>query len=141
MGALNIALIIAAVIALIIDFGFANILFGGNSLGYYLLGSAAVGLVVVIVIERVADYFTSYLYKPVKGIAEASQTGPATNFLAGFSTGLQSTAPSAVVLVVAILVSYYLGYYGSGSNVLMGVYSTAIATMSNAFHDRCGDVD
>ncbi len=88
------------------------------------------GLVVVVVIERVADYFTSYRYRPVIGIAEASQTGPATNFLAGFSTGLQSTAPSAVVLVVAILVSYYLGYYGSDSNVLIGVYSTAIATMS-----------
>ena len=84
----------------------------------------------VIVIERVADYFTSYLFPPVRHIAEASQTGAATNFLAGFSTGLQSTAPSAVVLVVAILVSYYLGYYGSGHDLLMGVYSTAIATMS-----------
>ncbi|MGA2876168.1 MAG: sodium-translocating pyrophosphatase [Nitrososphaerales archaeon] len=130
MGALNVALIIAAAIALIIDFGFSHVLFGNNKLGYYLLGSCVVGLVVVVVIERVADYFTSYLYKPVRGIAESSQTGPATNFLAGFSTGLESTAPSAVVLVVAILVSYYLGYYGSGSNVLMGVYSTAIATMS-----------
>ena len=88
------------------------------------------GVVVVIVIERVADYFTSYKYPPVRIIAEASQTSAATNFLAGFSTGLQSTAPSAVVLVVAILVSYYLGYVGSGSNMLMGVYSTAIATMS-----------
>ena len=130
MGALNVALIIAAVIALIIDFGFTHALFGGDKLGYYLLGSCVVGLVVVVVIERVADYFTSYRYRPVIGIAEASQTGPATNFLAGFSTGLQSTAPSAVVLVVAILVSYYLGYYGSDSNVLIGVYSTAIATMS-----------
>jgi K(+)-stimulated pyrophosphate-energized sodium pump len=130
MGALNIALIISAVIAVAIDFVFTNALFSGNKLGYYFLGSAVVGLVVVIVIERVADYFTSYLFKPVKGIAQASQTGPATNFLAGFSTGLQSTAPSALVLVVAILVSYYLGYEGSGGNVLIGVYSTAIATMA-----------
>ncbi|MDA4130753.1 MAG: sodium/proton-translocating pyrophosphatase, partial [Thaumarchaeota archaeon] len=111
-------------------FVFTNVLFGGNSLGYYLLASAIVGVVVVIVIERVADYFTSYKYPPVRNIAEASQTSAATNFLAGFSTGLQSTAPSAVVLVVAILASYYLGYVGSGSNLLMGVYSTAIATMS-----------
>lgn len=130
MGALNIALVIAAIIAVVIDFGFTRLIFGGNNLGYYLLGSAVVGLVVVIVIERVADYFTSYRFKPVIGIAEASQTGPATNFLAGFSTGLQSTAPSAIVLVLAILVSYYLGYEGSGGNVLIGVYSTAIATMA-----------
>jgi K(+)-stimulated pyrophosphate-energized sodium pump len=130
LGALNIALIISAVIAVVIDLVFTNVLFGGNKLGYYFLGSAVVGLVVVVVIERVADYFTSYLFKPVKGIAQASQTGPATNFLAGFSTGLQSTAPSALVLVVAILISYYLGYEGSGGNVLIGVYSTAIATMA-----------
>ena len=130
LGALNIALIIAAVIAVVIDFGFTRLLFNGNKLGYYLLASAIVGLVVVVIIERVADYFTSYLYKPVKEIAEASKTGPATNFLAGFSTGMQSTAPSALVLVVAILVSYYLGYEGSGGNVLIGVYSTAIATMA-----------
>jgi len=130
MGALNIALIISAVIAIVIDFEFVNVLFGGSKLGYYLLASAVVGIVVVIVIERVADYFTSYRYPPVRGIAEASQTSAATNFLAGYTVGLQSTAPSAVVLVVAILVSYYLGYVGSGSNALIGVYSTAIATMS-----------
>ncbi len=130
MGALNIALIIAAVITIVIDFVFINSLFGSNSLGYYLLASAIVGIVVVIVIERVADYFTSYRYPPVRTIAEASQTSAATNFLAGFTVGLQSTAPSAVVLVVAILASYYLGYAGSGDNVLMGVYSTAITTMS-----------
>jgi K(+)-stimulated pyrophosphate-energized sodium pump len=130
LGALNIALIIGAVIAVIIDFVFINSLFGSSTLGYSLLASAIVGIVVVIVIERVADYFTSYKYPPVRTIAEASQTSAATNFLAGYTVGLQSTAPSAVVLVVAILVSYYLGYAGSGSNVLMGVYSTAIATMS-----------
>jgi K(+)-stimulated pyrophosphate-energized sodium pump len=130
MSHLNIALIIAAVITVLLDFVIGQSLFGGNSISYWLFGSAIVGVVVVIVIERVADYFTSYLYPPTKHIAEASQTGAATNFLAGFSTGLQSTAPSAVVLVVALLVSYYLGYYGSGSNTLMGVYSTAIATMS-----------
>jgi K(+)-stimulated pyrophosphate-energized sodium pump len=130
LAALNVALMIAAVITVAIDYFLGQSLFGGNSISYYLFGSAIVGVVVVVVIERVADYFTSYLYPPVRHIAEASQTGAATNFLAGFSTGLQSTAPSAVVLVVALLVSYYLGYYGSGSNTLMGVYSTAITTMS-----------
>ncbi len=130
MAALNTSLMIAAAITVVIDYFFGQSLFGSNSISYWLFGSAVVGVVVVVVIERVADYFTSYLFPPVRQISEASQTGAATNFLAGFSTGLQSTAPSAVVLVVAVLVSYYLGYYGSGSNTLMGVYSTAIATMS-----------
>ncbi len=130
LGALNIALIIAAAISVALDFVFGQSLFGNASMGYYLLASAIVGIVVVVVIENVANYFTSYNYRPVRQIAESSNTGAATNFLAGYATGLRSTAPSALVLVVGILSSYYLGYVGSGSNVLMGVYSTAIATMS-----------
>ena len=130
MGALNTALIISAVIAVILDFVVSQTLFGSTNLKWALFASSVVGLVVVVVIEKVADYFTSYSYAPVKGIAEASQTSAATNFLAGFSVGLQSTAPSALVLVVAVLGSYYLGFWGSGSNVLIGIYSTAIATMS-----------
>ncbi len=130
MGSLNIALFIAAIIAIIIDAVISDVLFSGSTLGWALFASAIVGIIVVIAIEQVADYFTSYRFRPVKFIAEASQTGAATNFLAGFSTGLQSTAPSAVVLVLAILISYFIGYYASGMNVLIGVYSTAIATMA-----------
>ncbi len=130
LQALNVALLIGAVITIAIDFVLGQNIFGGSTLGYYLFASAIVGVVVVVVIENVANYFTSYVYKPVREIAKASQTGAATNFLAGYTTGLTSTAPSAVVLVVAILASYYLGYAGSGGSQLIGVYSTAIATMS-----------
>ena len=130
LGALNVALIIASIVTIVIDFAFGQALFGGSSLGYYLLGSAIVGIIIVVAIENVANYYTSYVYGPVRQIAESSKTGAATNFLAGYATGLRSTAPSAVVLIIGILSSYYLGYAASGGNVLMGVYSTAIATMS-----------
>ena len=136
MGSLNIALIVSAIIAVAIDAVVTAYVFGGSFFGWSLLASAIVGIVVVIAIERVADYFTSYNYKPVKFVAEASQTGAATNFLAGFSTGLTSTAPSAVVLVFAILVSYFIGYYAApsslaeSSRILIGVYSTAVAAMA-----------
>ncbi|HXW37034.1 MAG TPA: sodium-translocating pyrophosphatase, partial [Nitrososphaerales archaeon] len=130
LRALNISLILAAAIAVVIDYALGRTLFGSSSFGDYLFASAVVGVVVVVAIENVANYFTSYSYSPVREIARASQTGAATNFLAGFSTGLTSTAPSALVLVVALITSYYLGYVGSGNDQLIGVYSTAIATMS-----------
>jgi K(+)-stimulated pyrophosphate-energized sodium pump len=136
MGSLNVALIISAVIAIAIDAVVSAYVFDGSSFGWSLLASAIVGVIVVVAIERVADYFTSYRYKPVKFVAEASQTGAATNFLAGYSTGLTSTAPSAVVLVLAILVSYFIGYYAApsslaeSSKILVGVYSTAVAAMA-----------
>ncbi len=87
MGALNIALVISAVIAVAIDAAISTSVFGYSALGYGLLASAIVGIVVVVVIEQVADYFTSYEHNPVQFVAEASQTGPATNFLAGFRPG------------------------------------------------------
>lgn len=130
MGSLNVSLIIASIFTIILDFFFGYFLFGQNLLSYTLFGSAVIGIVVVLLIEKVADYFTSYRYGPVRQIAESSQTSAATNFLAGFSTGLQSTAPSALVLVIAVLLSYYAGYYGSGGNGLIGIYSTAATTMS-----------
>ena len=130
LRALNVTLMIAAVVTVIFDFVFGQVLFNGSTLGYYLFASAIVGIVVVVAIENVANYFTSYAYAPVREIALSSQTGAATNFLSGFSTGLTSAAPSAVVLVVAIIASYSLGYAGSGGDVLTGIYSTAVATMS-----------
>ena len=130
LGALNIALLIASAVTIAIDYFVGQALFAPSALAIYLFGSAVIGVAVVIAIENVANYFTSYLYGPVKEIAAASQTSAATNFLAGFSTGLKSTAPSAVVLVLGILGSYYLGFEGSGGNQLMGVYSTAIATVA-----------
>jgi len=130
LGALNIALVIGAAVTIVMDFIFCQAVFGSASIGYYFLASAIVGVIVVVAIENVANYFTSYNFNPVRQIAKSSETGAATNFLAGYATGLRSTAPSAVVLVLAILASYYLGYEGSGSNNLMGIYSTAVATMS-----------
>ena len=130
LRALNIALLIAAAVTIALDFAFGQMLFGSAGIGYYLFASAVVGVIVVVVIENVANYFTSYSFGPVKEIARSSQTGAATNFLSGFSVGLTSTAPSALVLVVAILSSYSLGYFGSGGKILIGVYSTAVATMS-----------
>jgi K(+)-stimulated pyrophosphate-energized sodium pump len=130
MGALNIALILSAAIAVVIDYFFANFLFGGSKLALPLFGSAIIGVIVVYLIEQVADYYTSYNYPPVKFVAESSQTSAATNFLAGFSVGLRSTFPSAIVLVAAIIVSYSLGLVASGGNSLVGVYSTAVTTMA-----------
>jgi K(+)-stimulated pyrophosphate-energized sodium pump len=130
LRALNVTLLIAAVATMILDYAFGQVLFGGAVIANYLFLSAIVGVLVVVVIENVANYYTSYSYSPVKEIAKSSQTGAATNFLSGYSTGLTSTAPSALVLVVAILLSFSLGYLGSGGDVLTGVYSTAVATMS-----------
>jgi len=128
MTVLNRVVLIAAVLTAVLGLGVSAYIFKEWNIALALWGSAAIGLVVVIVIERTADYFTSYRYKPVRFIAESSQTSAATNFLAGYSVGLASAAPSVLILVAAILSSYYLGFLAGG--YALGVYATAIATMS-----------
>jgi K(+)-stimulated pyrophosphate-energized sodium pump len=68
-----------------------------------------IGLILASVIQVLTQYFTDTKYKPVQEIAEATVTGPATTILSGFSTGLESTVWSALIIAGAIIGSYFLG--------------------------------
>src|SRR5256712_6892249 len=75
----------------------------------------------------ITQYYTEARYRPVKEIARASETGPATNIISGFSVGLEATWLPVIVVVSALLISYWLGQSTRISNG--GVYATAIGTM------------
>ncbi len=71
------------------------------------------GLLAGVIIGRVTEYYTSDHFKPVRDIAESSQTGAATNIISGLSTGMMSTMFPILVLSAAILIAYYsAGLYG-----------------------------
>src|SRR5438093_580010 len=67
------------------------------------------GLLLASVIQLLTEHFTSTRRKPVKEIAEASQTGAATTILAGFATGLESTVWAILVIAGAVMAAFYLG--------------------------------
>ena len=80
----------------------------------------------------ITQYYTAGAWRPVKEIAEASKTGPATNIIIGTSVGLETFAPSAVAIVLALVVSYTLGSHAEIANVpafTSGIFGTAVATM------------
>ena len=52
---------------------------------------SSIGLVLAQVVSRLTEYFTSTEHTPVREIAEAARTGPATTVLSGISSGLEST--------------------------------------------------
>ncbi len=67
------------------------------------------GMAAGLLIGESTNYFTSYVYKPTLRVADASQTGAATNIISGFGNGLWSVAPPVIFVVIAIMVAYSFG--------------------------------
>ncbi len=93
----------------------------------YFFFAGVVGIVTSIAFVYITEYYTEYKYRPVKSIAESSQTGPATNIITGFAVGLESTYLPTLVIGAAIIGSYYLGLATGIPNA--GLFGTAVATM------------
>jgi K(+)-stimulated pyrophosphate-energized sodium pump len=102
---------------------------GVSGVSYYL--AALIGLAVTLALVFITDYYTSKSYKPVKAIAKASETGHATNIIAGLAVGMESTAWPVVVIGGAILGSYWI-CGGAASGGLYGVAVAAVSMLSMA---------
>ncbi|MBV8228334.1 MAG: sodium-translocating pyrophosphatase [Verrucomicrobia bacterium] len=82
--------------------------------------AALVGLAMTGIIVVITNYYTSKSFRPVQSIAQASETGHATNIIAGLAIGQQATALPVIFIALAIMVSYSC----------VGLYGIAIAVMS-----------
>ena len=102
---------------------------GVSGVSFYL--AALIGLAVTLALVFITDYYTSKSYAPVKSIAKASETGHATNIIAGLAVGMESTAWPVVVIGGAILVSYWI-CGGAASGGLYGVAVAAVSMLSMA---------
>jgi K(+)-stimulated pyrophosphate-energized sodium pump len=89
------------------------------------------GVVLGQVASRVTEYYTSTETTPVRDIAEAARTGPATTVLSGISSGLESAVPAVVAIVIAIVVAIGLGH-GNIQLELYLVSLTGLGLLSNA---------
>lgn len=83
------------------------------------LTSVLAGLWAGLLIGYVTEYYTSHAYGPVRQVADASKTGPATNIIYGISLGYKSS----VIPVLALAVTTYLSWH------LAGMYGIALAAI------------
>ncbi len=103
-----------------------------NANGLYL--ASLVGLLMTGVVVVITNYYTSTRYRPVKRIAKASETGHATNIIAGLATGQHATALPVGFIGIAILLSYHFGgLYGIGIAVMSMLSMAGIIVSLDAF--------
>eukprot|EP00392_Amoebophrya_sp_AT5.2_P015954 g16180.t1 len=102
-------------------------------------GCGVVGIVSAYLFVIITQYYTDYEYQKVRGIAEASLSGPATNVIAGMAVGLESTAAATLVIAGSLCLSYNFGMRSgmivsptgtaAANQNTAGLFGTAVATM------------
>ncbi len=123
MKALNRGYLVAVILATLGCFIATKVML--NNLWFFAAG--AVGIILSIAFVYITQYYTEHKYRPVKEIAEASKTGPATNIIAGLSVAFENTGLVAIAVSAALFLSYYFGVQSGIPHG--GLYGTAIATM------------
>jgi K(+)-stimulated pyrophosphate-energized sodium pump len=102
-----------------------------GNLWFFLAGLS--GIVTSLLFVYITEYYTEHRFQPVRSIARASQTGPATNIITGISIGLECTALPTVVISAALLFAYHCGVWSGVTDAqgqpIGGLYGTALATM------------
>jgi K(+)-stimulated pyrophosphate-energized sodium pump len=85
------------------------------------------GLACGVFIGMSTEVFTSDNYRPTRGIAEASKTGPATVILEGLSVGMISTIAPVIAVAIAILAGYFIP--GGATNPSYGLFGVAVSAV------------
>ncbi|MFH2051735.1 MAG: sodium-translocating pyrophosphatase [bacterium] len=131
--ALNIGTFGAGIIMAVLTGVIANLMLPADKwLGVFIATIA--GLAGGIAIGVITEYYTAEDKKPARGIAKQSETGAATNIIAGLGLGMQSTALPIIVLGVVILVAYeFAGLYGIAIAALGMLSTTGIQLAVDAY--------
>ena len=132
MKPLTRAFFISAGVAIALNFVFTYLYLGQTNLAYTLFGCTVIGVILVPVIQRITDYYTSYKFPPVREIADSAKWGYASLTLTGIIKGMQSTGPFMITLILAIIISFTLAYSASpdpSQALLYGIFGTSLTAM------------
>ncbi|MDI6879103.1 MAG: sodium-translocating pyrophosphatase [Desulfitobacteriaceae bacterium] len=130
MTALYKGLFASAILSLIGFYPATTVIFGQSTLFW----AALVGVVVTIVIVFITDYYTSKRFRPVRAIAQASQSGHATNIITGLAMAMEASIWPVFTIVAGILISYGIdGIYGVGIACMAMLSMTGIIVAIDSY--------
>jgi K(+)-stimulated pyrophosphate-energized sodium pump len=130
MTPLNFGYYIVSILSVIGLFISTRVMLGDQWHWFFYCG--LIGIATGIAFVYITQYYTSGSWRPVKDIANASRTGPATNIIIGTAVGLETTAATAITIGIALVSSFVLGSEADIAGVggfTTGVFGTAVATM------------
>jgi K(+)-stimulated pyrophosphate-energized sodium pump len=136
IGALYKSVIVATILSALGFIPVTQAFDGGTFSFWNLYTSALIGLAVTFLLVAITEYYTGTRWHPVKSIAEASQTGHATNIIAGLAVGMQATAAPVLVIAAGLVGAYYAAgeeLYGIGVAVMAQLSMTGLIVALDAY--------
>jgi len=115
----------AALLSVVAFYVITDMLMDGDIRFFY---ATLVGIVIMVLIVIITEYYTAVTFRPVKTVARAAETGAGTNIISGLAIGLESTAMPVIVICAGILVSFIV--VGGIADAAIGVYGIAIAAVA-----------
>jgi K(+)-stimulated pyrophosphate-energized sodium pump len=121
MKAINRGFVLSGVASAVAVF-FVSVFYVGDIKTFF---AVVIGLVLAAAIHFLTEYYTSTEHKPVKEVARATRTGPATTLISGFAIGMESTVYAMLTIATAIFSAFLLG----GGDADLSLYYIALAGM------------
>ena len=126
ISSLNVGLFSTGLLSLV-AFYIISVYFMGDVRFFYCL---SLGLLTALIVSLVVQRYTGANGRPVREIAEASESGAAINIITGFSYGMESAAIPIITIAAVIAISYLT--FGGGLLGIYGVAASALGVMEMA---------
>ncbi|MBN2281595.1 MAG: sodium-translocating pyrophosphatase [Candidatus Marinimicrobia bacterium] len=125
LNAINRGINVASVLTIISSFFVIKAMF--PEMLWQLFIPIIAGTLAGVALGYVTDFYTNAAFGSVRKIAEQAKTGHATVITSGLSVGLMSTAPSVLIIILGMIISFGTG--GGFTNFSVGLYAIGLASV------------